>query len=331
MLSEEAIFERRQSDWRELHRLLGRCNGNFKVLTEDELQTFVRLYRQTSADLAYLMTHSSNQEVVDYLNALVGQAYAELYRAPRRSLGTVVQESLLIAAQVVRRRRVAIRVAMLIFFAGIAVSYGLIQSSPGYLEMFVPPGFEWVIESWMSGEHPSKSGSQGVFMTFFYATNNPFVSLLTAALSLVTLGIYGASMMWSTGAMMGALLHEVATVGQAGFLIFSVIPHGVTEIGGIFMAGAAGFVMAGAIINPGRDSRAEALRKAGKDGFVLVILALVMTMMAAPIEGFFSFDPRVPDWARIVVAAVTLFGWLTFFRLYGRDRDSLEGAESPSR
>ena len=168
-------------------------------------------------------------------------------------------------------------------------------------------------------------------MSFFYATNNPLVSLMMAALSLVSVGILGVSMMWANGAMMGALLHEVATVGQAGFLIISVLPHGVTEIGGIFMAGAAGFVMAGAIINPGRDSRAEALRKAGKDGFVLVILSLVMTLLAAPIEGFFSFDPRVPDWAKIAVGAVTLFGWLVFFRLYGRDKSSLEGAESPSR
>ncbi|MCH7905597.1 MAG: stage II sporulation protein M [Armatimonadetes bacterium] len=331
MLSEEAIFERRQSDWRELQRLLGRCNGNFKVLSEDELQTFVRLYRQTSADLAYLMTHSSNQEVVDYLNALVGQAYAELYRAPRRPFLTVIQDSLVSVAQVVRRRRVAIRVAMVIFFAGIVVSYGLIQSSPGYLEMFVPPGMEETFEHWKSGEHEERTGIQGIGASFFYAQHNPLVSIVTAALSLVTVGIFGVSSMWGNGAMMGALLHEVVLAGQAGFLIFSVIPHGITEIGGIFMAGAAGFVMAGAIINPGRDSRAEALRKAGKDGFVLVILSLVMTMMAAPIEGFFSFDPRVPDWARIVVAAVTLFGWLAFFRLYGRDKESLEGAESPSR
>ena len=331
MLSEEAIFERRQSDWRELHRLLRKSNGNFRMLSEDELQTFVRLYRQTSADLAYLMTHSSNQEVVDYLNALVGEAYAELYREPRRSALTVLRESLVVAAQVVRRRRVAIRVAMLVFFAGIAVSYGLVQSSPEYLEMFVPPGFEEVVDGWKSGEHQERSGAEGVGMSFFYATNNPLVSLMMAALSLVSVGILGVSMMWANGAMMGALLHEVATVGQAGFLIVSVLPHGVTEIGGIFMAGAAGFVMAGAIINPGRDSRAEALRKAGKDGFVLVILSLVMTLLAAPIEGFFSFDPRVPDWAKIAVGAVTLFGWLVFFRLYGRDKSSLEGAESPSR
>jgi uncharacterized membrane protein SpoIIM required for sporulation len=130
--------------------------------------------------------------------------------------------------------------------------------------------------------------------------------------------------------MLGALGYEMASVGKLDHLLASVAPHGVTEMGGIFMAGAGGFVLAAALIRPGRRSRAEALRIAGKDAFVLVVLSIVMTLLAAPIEGFFSFDPRIPGWLKTSVALFTLFGWLAFFIGFGRKR-SVQGAEGPAR
>ena len=46
-------------------------------------------------------------------------------------------------------------------------------------------------------------------------------------------------------------------------------------------------------------------------------------------EGFFSFDPRIPDWLKVTFAAGTLAAWLAFFTMYGRARSqaSVQGAE----
>lgn len=331
-MNEETILSQRGADWKRLDDLTRKAGHRFGHLSDDELEEFVRLYRQTSADLAYLTTHSSNESVVQYLNAVVGQAYSQLYREPYRPWGQKFVEALTATAETVRRRRRSLYLAIAVFFAGVFTASGLLTASNDFRPFYIPqdPQMQEVFESWKSGQHDQRTGGEGVMMTSFYASNNPRVSIVTNALSLVSFGTFTTYIVWQNGTLMGALGHEVATVGQLGFLVVSIVPHGVTEMGGIFMAAAGGFVLAGALILPGRRSRAEALRIAGKDAFVFAVLSILMTLMAAPIEGFFSFDPRIPWWMKAAVGLLTLVGWVAFFAFYGNKR-LVQSAKEPAR
>ncbi len=333
-LNEEAILRTRGPNWRRLQELTGKAGHSFRRLTDEELEEFVRLYRQASADLAFLTTHSSNESVVAYLNEVVGRAYSGLYREPYKPWGQRLIESLETAAETVRRRRWAVFLSIGLFLLAAFTTSGLLAYSDDFRDFYIPKGqMGAVFDSWKSGQFEVRTEAQSAGMTFFYATNNPFVSILANAVSVVSFGVFTVVMMWQNGSMLGALGFEMAGVGKLDHLLASIAPHGVTEIGGIFMAGAGGFVLAAALIHPGRRSRGEALRIAGKDAFVLVVLSVVMTFLAAPIEGFFSFDPRIPGWLKTSVALFTLFGWLAFFIGFGRRRaaESVQGAESPAR
>lgn len=323
-MNEEAILNQRGPGWRRLQELTSKAGHSFKKLDKSELEEFVRLYRQTSADLAYLTTRSSNESVVAYLNDVVGRAYSQLYREPYRAWTKRIPEAILAGAQTVRRCKWAVFVSIGIFLGASFISAGLLSYSDDFREFYLPESTKQLHEGWKSGEFDARTDDQSSAMTAFYAGNNPKVAIMTNAFGAVSFGVITCMLLWMNGLMLGALAFDMMSVGKLGFLLSSIMPHGVTEIGGIFMAGAGGLVMGAALIRPGNRTRGEALRIAGKDAFVLVILSIVMTLLAAPIEGFFSFDPRIPQWSKVMVGAITLGAWLFYFVGYGRSGEVKE-------
>jgi len=195
---------------------------------------------------------------------------------------------------------------------------------PDTRDYFVPPQAKTLFESWKEGEFEERGGSESLGMTGFYAINNPLVSILTGSIAASTFGIFTAERMYENGALLGALSYEMNTVGKLGFLWASVLPHGVPELSGIVMAGAAGFVMGWALINPGRRKRGEALRDAGRDAVVLLGTGVILMFIAAPIEGFFSFNPSVPTFVKVVVIVIELVFWGLFWSGFGKSEAELQ-------
>jgi uncharacterized membrane protein SpoIIM required for sporulation len=110
----------------------------------------------------------------------------------------------------------------------------------------------------------------------------------------------------------------MAAVGKTWFLWSSILPHGVPELTGIFVSGGAGLVLGWALIHPGRKKRGAALKEAGKDAIVLLLTAYILMFIAAPIEGYFSFNPAVPQEIKFILAIVTAGLWAAFWIGYGR-------------
>jgi len=90
----------------------------------------------------------------------------------------------------------------------------------------------------------------------------------------------------------------------------------------LFVAGAAGLTLGWGLLVPGRRSRAESMREAGKDALVLTCQAILMMLIAAPFEGFFSFNPSVPTPLKVVVGMIVLSAWLTFWSFYGKPKNA---------
>lgn len=327
-MNEVSFVSSRQEDWKRITLLCDRAEGSIKNLRPEELQEFVKIYRRVSADLATARTKSTNLQLIDYLNDLAGRAYGVLYKAPRKLFWQAVADSIALSAQTVRRCRWFVLISAVIFFGSGVLAFGLMKSVPDTRDYFVPEQFKENFESWKEGTFEERTGSDSTMATAFYATNNPMVSILSGAVAAATFGVGTAERLYSNGAILGALAYEMNTVGKVGFLFASILPHGVPELSGIIMAGAGGFVMGWALINPGRRKRGEALKAAGKDAIVLLCTAVVLMFIAAPIEGFFSFNPHVPSAAKVVVILVELVFWGIFWTGFGRKNEDLPQSEA---
>lgn len=315
-MNETAFVERRQADWTRLTTLCEKAESSLSVLNSHEFVEMVRLYRRVSTDLAVVRTRSKNLQLADYLNDLAGRAYGTLYRAPKGNVATSIGQGVALAAETVRRCRWYVLVSALIFFGSAFYSYALIGWKPETSSKFVPGGMAKALEQWKK-PFDERTASESAAMTGFYLSNNPGAAVKTGSLAAATFGVGTAYLLYMNGGLLGALARELQPLGRTGTMIIWISPHGVPELSGIVLAGAAGFVMGWSLINPGRRRRGDALRDAGKDAIVLLTTGVVMMFIAAPIEGFFSFNPRIPDGAKLAVAAVSLFAWMMFWTGYG--------------
>jgi uncharacterized membrane protein SpoIIM required for sporulation len=319
-MNEIDFVARREKDWQRLSYLCDRADASATQLTGEGMEEFVRLYRAAARDLARVRTESANLELAAFLNALVGRAYGQLYARPHGTFLGGLRWMLRAGAEVVRRRVVYVAVSLVLFVSGIAFGASVLEHRPDLRWHVVPDGWEEVFELWRTGRHTERTLGESVAMMGFYSSNNPRAAIMTAALSAATFGVGTAYVLITNGMLIGALGHDMTEVGKLPHLVVSVSPHGATELSGLVLAGAAGLVMGWALIAPGRRSRGESLREAGKDAFVLMVSAIAMMFLAAPFEAFFSFNPDVPEPLKVVVAAIVFAGWVVYWVFYGREQ-----------
>ncbi|MFI5386767.1 MAG: stage II sporulation protein M [Fimbriimonadales bacterium] len=317
-MNEVAFVKKRESDWQRLTHLCDAADVSPSKLKAEEFHEFIRLYRRVSADLAQARTSSNNIQLINFLNDVVARAYGILYRSPRRSLFRSIADALELAAQTVRRRRWFVLTSAALFVGSGFFSFFMLDWQPQTRTVFVPQGFEKDFEQWKTGKFPERGAEESTFATGFYMFNNPRQAIVGGAVAAATFGLGTGWVLYENGAMTGALAHEVRPAGQMGHLFVSILPHGVTEISGLIISGAAGLVMGYALINPGRRRRGEALKAAGKDALVLLTTATLMMFMAAPIEGFFSFNPKVPVPVKALFALCSAIAWGLFWVFFGR-------------
>lgn len=318
-MNEVAFVATKEPGWKRLVFLCDKADASASRLQEEELTEFVKLYRSSAADLAQVRTQSSNAELIEFLNVVVGRAYGILYRKPKRSIGEGLRGALSLGAQTVRRRKAFVFASALVVLCGIAFSASLLASRPHLRSYVVSEQEEPLFAKWREGKFEERSFDEMMMMQGFYSSNNPRVAIIAGSISASTFGVGTFYLLWTTGVQLGALGSDMAGVGKLGFFIGSICPHGSTELTGAVISGAAGLCLGWALIAPGRKSRGEALRDAGKDAFVLLVMAIIMMFLAAPVEGYFSFNPRVPMPVKVVFGCLAFGGWLLYWSGYAKD------------
>ncbi len=320
-MNEEAYVAKRQQAWDRLRWLTDKADATPGALTAPELREFVSLYREASSDLAAVRTRSGNEGLVAYLNDLCGKAYSTMYRSPRRPVANLLANGIREIARTGRRLAPFVLVTALVFFGSSVLAFVLLKSGLVPLEAFVPGGGGKNFDSWKSGTFDPRSADESFGATGMYATNNPLVSIMVAAVSVGTGGLLSLFLLYSNGALMGALASETASTGKLDFLLSSIFPHGVPEISGLLVSGAVALRIGWAILSPGVHSRGESLRLAGRDVGIGMLTAVLLMFIAAPIEGFFSFNPMVPGWVKTIVGTFELALAYLFWTRVGREEE----------
>lgn len=317
VVNEKDFVERRQADWQRLHALIDMGEHNISRLSGRDLRDFGRLYRRVARDLAVVRTHSGNPGLRAYLNDLIGRGHGVLYKRPGKSLFQALYGVALDAARAVRRRWPFVAAAVCIGVLGAVFARNAVSMEPSTLDVIVPGGLKESLEQWKTQEFGPVDLEQALGMTGFYIFNNTLVAVRIVAGS-VSLGALTVNDLLENGAVMGAFWHELSGSPRLSRFFVSIYPHGVPEIGGIFIASAAGLLVGYTFLNPGRRTRAQAFRQVAPDVAHLLGLGVVLIWIAAPIEACFSFNAAVSDAGRILVGTTLLFLLLAFVTLAGR-------------
>lgn len=315
-------------NWQRLTALTDIAERSPASMGKEDLDEFLKLYRMASADLAQVRTQSSNEGLTIFLNDVVARAYGALYIRRRSPILRTLIESIAIAAQTVRKRFAFVAFSAFLFFGSWIFTYGVFKVRPDVKHLVATPGTEMVEQNWTSGQHEERSSDVDLSAWGMYASNNPRVAIIAGAVAVSTFGVGTSVLLIQNGFLIGDLMYAMDEVGKAGFLLGSILPHGVPELSGIILSGSAGFVLGWALIAPGRKKRGDALREAGRDAMILMLTSVAMMFIAAPIEAFFSFNPRVPMPLKVTVIGIELVAWTLFWSGYGRTSNSNEQLNS---
>ncbi|MEL6646489.1 MAG: stage II sporulation protein M, partial [Pseudomonadota bacterium] len=155
----------------------------------------------------------------------------------------------------------------------------------------------------------------GAFATFLFS-HNTRIAIFVFGLG-VFLCVPAIALIFYNGLMFGAFvaLHVDRGLGWdiAGWLSI----HGVTELSAICIACGAGLQLGFAVLFPGQRTRARALRDAGRDATKLAIVAALMLVAAALLEGFGR--QLVQDMnTRLLIGWGVGALWVVWFALGGR-------------
>ena len=282
----------REDGWRHLEALVEAAEQRgLDSLTAEQLHLLPILYRMTVSSLSVARATSLERGLPEYLERLSARAHLVLHR-PRvglwRGLAQALTETL---PNALREARGLIGLTLFTLVLGVLVGHGLVAADPAEYDSFVPEalangrGPTSSTESLRAVLYSKESLTETLvsFAAFLFAHNSQI------ALGCISLGILAGVpvllLAFSNGLTVGAFSALYASRGLLGDVWLWLLPHGVTELLAIAVAGAAGLGLAAGWLFPGPHSRSDALRLAGRRAARLAAAAVVMLFFAALIEG----------------------------------------------
>ncbi|MFQ5622491.1 MAG: stage II sporulation protein M [Paracoccaceae bacterium] len=317
----------READWRNLESIVGRVEKQgMRSLTFQEARNLATLYRQATTSLSLAREISLDRGLLMYLDALCARAYLAVY-APQESLHGLMKRLFVTGIPgAVRRSAGVIGLAYIALVLGGLAGYLLFQDDPSWYNTFMPEGLtggrglgssRGELMSYIYNRNMSALDQLGAFASYLFSHNTQI------AIFVFSLGVLvcapSLALTFYNGLVLGAFvaLHADRGLGIDIFAWLSI--HGVTEISAIAIACAGGFLMGLAILFPGRLTRRDALRNAGRDATKLAILAATMLLVAALLEGFGRQLFQSVN-SRIAIGWGTGALWLAYFVFTGRTK-----------
>jgi uncharacterized membrane protein SpoIIM required for sporulation len=322
----------RRPDWEALETMLARVESRgLGTLGIDGARRFGKLYRSVSSDLIRARTELVDASVVDYLNDLVARSYAHVHAGSGQRGRRVLRFFVLGFPRLVREEWKAVAISALLLFSGAGLGASLVAIDREALGVLIPEQHQaWTPEERIRDdrERGPHAGDQAAHFSSLLFTHNIQVSIGVFALG-ITYGVGTVALLFYNGIPLGALAMQYHEAGHDLFFWAWILPHGIPELTSIFVAGAAGLVIARGLVRPGRRRRRDALVIEARKAVRLLLGVMPVLVGAGLIEGTISqlHDPIIPSLVKIVFAlaiGAALYAWLAFA---GRRPDPIDPSD----
>lgn len=316
--------EEREADWAELDRIVQQAEKRgVDGLTDSDLAELPHLYRQAVSSLSVARTISLDQNVVAYLETLCARAYFFVYGTRSRMSERIAQFFARDWAAAVSAAKGPTLLAFLCLFGGALLAFFLTLSDNEWYWTF-HGGFDSrnpnatydELRATLYEERQNIADMLGAFAAQLFSHNSG-IAIFAFALGFA-FGAPTAVLLIYNGVYIGSFYAVFWQKGLGYELTGWLFIHGVTELFAVILAGAAGFMIGGAVAFPGRKTRMQSMRDAGDKAAMVIIGAVVMLFLAALLEGF-GRQLITSDVARYTIAITTLVFWLGYFYLPRRE------------
>jgi len=308
-MTKRDFIKQRKPSWRRFHELLDELSRARGRLSAEEMGEFSRLFRAVCFDLSTIRSRDWGAGLIDFLNEMVTRGHSAYYRAPPGNLAEVLRFLAFGFPQMVRRNWSYFLLAFALFFIPLGVTWWVVTVSPETIDRIIDKHTQEHIAEmyatsnadnpWAVSEKDSGSnfGDDRTGMAGFYVYNNVGIAFRVWVLGAL-LGVPTVYILLYNGIFIGAIAGYVCSLSEGHsrrFLSF-VVTHGAFELTAIAVAGAAGLMLADAILHPGQRTRSESLKSLGFQSLQVALGAGAMLGVAAMIEAFWSpasFTPEV--------------------------------------
>jgi uncharacterized membrane protein SpoIIM required for sporulation len=305
--------EKYASQWEELEALLREVERprRRRRLDPEAMERLPYLYRQVCNHYALCRSRSYSPALESQLHDLVLRGHRCLYRRQGGGTWRLIEFIGVVFPRTLRRHARAFWLATALFLLPAMLLGGGCYSNPELIysvlddrqvvnmeEMYDPANRK-------PGRSPERNSETDLLMFGIYISNNIGIGFRTFAGGIL-FGVGTVLLLIFNGVVIGGVAGHLTRLGYGDTFWTFVSGHGAFELTAIVICGAAGLLLARALVAPGQLTRIDALKVNARDALKLVMGAALMLLLAAFVEAFWS-SMILP--AAVKYAAAGLF-WL---------------------
>lgn len=278
-MRERQFIEQNKEKWREFEALIEKRKNDPEKLGE--------LFVQITDDLSYARTFYPNRSVRIYLNKLAQNVFDKLYKARKRRKSRWSSLFVDEIPSAIYHARFELLISLVIFIGAVLAGVFSSIKDPEFVKSILGEAYvRQTLENIAKGDPMAIYKGDNQFNMFLrIAWNNLLIDFRTFVSGIV-FGIWTIVMLVSNGIMVGAFQYFFVQQGAFSASFLTIWMHGALEMSAAVIAGGAGLIVGRGIVFPGTYNRLQSLMIAGKQGLKILLIAVVMTTMAAVIESF---------------------------------------------
>ena len=287
-------------------------------LHSKELASFASRYRRLCHFHALAKDRRYSSHLVDKLGDLVVRGHQQLYRRKQPFWQLLITFVVAGFPRLVRAQQKYIWWATALLYVPGLLMYAAILWQPDLVYTITSPdqvsAFEHMYDPANRTLGSARESDTNVQMFGFYISNNISVAFRTFA-SGILFGVGSVFFLIYNGLLMGAVAGHLTNAEFTQTFFTFVVGHGSFELTAICIAGAAGLKLGYALLAPGNLSRKDSLMRAGQIAIQLVYGVIIMLLIAAFIEAFWSSNNMLMPWQKYLVGGflwTLVIGYLVF-------------------
>jgi uncharacterized membrane protein SpoIIM required for sporulation len=302
-------------------------------LASSELASFASRYRRLCHLHALAKDRHYSSHLVDQLGDLVVRGHQQLYRRKQPFMQQLISFVVAGFPRLVRAQQAYIWWATALLYVPGFIIYLAILWQPDLVYTITSPDQVSSVEQMYDPQNrtlgSARESDTNMQMFGFYIRNNIGVSFRTFA-SGILFGVGSIFFLVYNGLLMGAVAGHLTNAEFTQTFFTFVVGHGSFELTAICISGAAGLKLGYSLLAPGNLTRTESLKRASKIAIRLIYGVIIMLVIAAFIEAFWSSNNILLPWQKYLVGGflwALVLGYLVFS---GRTLDThLEHGSQP--